>query len=99
MKVNERKGVLDPRLGVAQPVGPDTQSAAAGGVEPGDDQVTVSETARELARLRTEVGDVEATREDRVSTLRALVARGDYSADPRVVARKLLRELTGELVA
>jgi flagellar biosynthesis anti-sigma factor FlgM len=99
MKVNERKGVSDPRLGVALPVGPEAQAPAAGSVESGGDQVSVSETARELARLRGEVGDVQATREDRVAALRSQVEQGSYSADLRIVARKLLREVTGDLIA
>ena len=58
MKIHERKGVLDPRLGgpdAIQTEGPGTSAAPSNG---GSDQVSVSDIGRELARLRAEVGDV-----------------------------------------
>jgi hypothetical protein len=60
--------------------------------------VSVSDAARELARLRAEVGDLDAIRGEAVSGLSAVMAKGQYSADFRMVAQKVLRELLGELL-
>lgn len=98
MKIHERKGVLDPRLG-----GPDAiQSESHGGVtapSPGSpDQVSVSDLGRQIARFRADVGDVNDIREDKVRGLQAVMAKGQYSADIRDVARKLLREILGQVL-
>ena len=99
MKVDERKGPQEPRLG-----GPGAIQPAAGtsgpSAPPVSDQVSVSDTARRLAQLRAEVGDVrvDAVRQEKVQGLRAVMAKGHYSADLEGVARKLLREVLGELL-
>ena len=99
MKIQERKGVLDPRLGGPDPVRPDG-GASGESVAPGSgDQVTVSEAARDLARLRAEVGDLGAVRQDKVEGLAAVMAKGQYSADFHDVAEKVLREVLGEVLA
>jgi flagellar biosynthesis anti-sigma factor FlgM len=98
MKVSERKGVLDPKVGGLGPVRPDGQ-AGAPVAPPTTDQVSVSDAARELARLRAEVGDVGEVRTAKVEGLSAVMAKGQYSADVRDVAQKLLRHVLGELVA
>jgi flagellar biosynthesis anti-sigma factor FlgM len=100
MKIQERKGVLDPRLGgpdAIQADGPGTTAAPSPGGSDAD-QVSVSELGRELARLRTEVGNVGDVREDKVRGLQAVMAKGQYSADIRDVARKLLQEILGQVV-
>jgi anti-sigma28 factor (negative regulator of flagellin synthesis) len=97
MRVNDRKSVLDPRVGGPEPVGAGDGAAPARGSE-GGDRVSVSEAARELAILRVGVGDLGALDRARVAGLAARLARGDYSADLREVARRMLRELLGEAV-
>ena len=99
MKIQERKGVLDPRLGGPDAVRPDGGSSSGSPAPGSGDQVTVSEAARELARLRAEVGDLGAVRQDRVEGLAAVMAKGQYSADFDDVAEKILRELLGEVLA
>jgi flagellar biosynthesis anti-sigma factor FlgM len=97
MKVDDRKSVTDPRLGTTSTVQPGTAPAS----EPvsGGDQVTVSSAARELARLRAEVGDVSAVDQQKLQGLTAVMARGQYSADLRDVAKKILREMMSDLLA
>jgi flagellar biosynthesis anti-sigma factor FlgM len=98
MKVGERKSVLDPRVGgavgPAPAAGPPPAAASTGG-----DQVSVSETARELAHLRAEVGDVDTVAAEQVASLRAAAARGAYVPDVRGAAERLLREVLEELLA
>ena len=100
MKINEQKGVLDSHLG-----GPDAvrqrsgTTPAPGRLEaPAGDRVSVSDGARELARLRAAVGDVDGIRSERVEALRAEVSAGRYQVDLEATARKLLGELLGELL-
>ena len=98
MKIHERKGVLDPRLG-----GPDAihSESPAGATAPGgggSDQVSVSDLGRQIASFRSEVGSVHDVREDKVRGLQAVMAKGQYSADIRDVARKLLRDILGQVL-
>ena len=96
MKVNDRKGVTDPRLvglSAVRPTGGTIPPAL-----PAGDRVSVSEAARALARLRAEVGDVGAVDQAKVESLASLVARGQYTVDLREVARRLLRELIGDVL-
>ena len=67
MKVDDRKGLIDPALGVAHgvPHGPGAPAPPGGD----GDQVTVSGAARELARLRAEVGDVGAVDQEKLRGL------------------------------
>lgn len=97
MKVDDRKIVTDPRLGTTTPVQPGAVAVS----EPvgGGDHVTVSSTARDLARLRAEVGDVSAVDQQKLQGLAAVMARGQYSADLRDVAKKILREMMTDLLA
>jgi flagellar biosynthesis anti-sigma factor FlgM len=99
MKIDQQKGVLDPRLGPTDAVRAGTGGAPAAPAPPArGDRVSVSEGARELSRLRAAVGDVDAIRPDRVDALRAAVMAGRYHPDLGQVARTLLRELLGELL-
>lgn len=95
MKVEGRKGALDPTLG-AGTVRPDEAPSSPTAVG-GADQVNLSDAARSLARLRTEVGDVRSIDEFKVTQLSALASDGQYRPDFREVARRLLRELLGDL--
>ena len=97
MKVDDRKGPQ----GLS---GPGAIQPAAGTVglseTPVADQVSVSDTARRLAQLRAELGDVsvEGIRQEKVEGLRAVMAKGQYSADLEDVAQKLLRDVLGGLL-
>jgi len=97
MKVDERKGPQAPNVG-----GPGAIQPAAGTASPSapsaTDQVSVSDTARRLAQLRAEVGDVSVDAVRQEKGLRAVMAKGQYSADLEDVARKLLREVLGGLL-
>jgi anti-sigma28 factor (negative regulator of flagellin synthesis) len=97
MKVNERKGAIDPAV-AGSAVRPDGAAAAP---EPpaAADRVSVSAAARDLARLRSAVGDVNTVSAERVSGLSAVMAKGQYSADVRDVAAKVLRSILGELLS
>ncbi len=92
MKVNEPKVLLHPRFG-----GP----TGRGSVAPrrAADRVSVSDMGRLLVSLKGELGPLDVLREEKVSGLRAALAKGDYSADIQDVAREFLRELLGELLA
>lgn len=97
MKVGEGKGVLGSRLGGVDAVHP-SGTPAPPVASAGADRVSVSPLGRELAHLRGEIGDLDAINEERVVGLRAVMAEGHYSADFQHVARKLLRELLGQLL-
>ena len=95
MKIDERKGVLDPQLAGTDPLRPGDRAAGAPNA-PAGDRVSVSDTARELVALRAAVGDPGAVRQDRVAVLQAAVDAGGYAPDVQAVARTLLRELIGD---
>ena len=99
MKINDRKDVLDPQL-----IGPDAvrggPRGAGDGADPeaSGDRVTVSDAARDLARLRAQVGDVDAVRSERVAALRAALDAGEYRVDPAALAKSVLGELLADHV-
>lgn len=99
MKVGDRKQVPNPALGgIATP----GEAGAAGSPPPApasaEDQVRVSQAARALARLITQVeGEEPDIRTEKVEPLRAAVARGEYRVDVQATARKFLREVLGDL--
>jgi anti-sigma28 factor (negative regulator of flagellin synthesis) len=97
MKVNERKGLIDPA--VAGPAVRPDGGAVAPEPPASTDKVSVSDAARDLARLRGEVGDVNTVNVEKVSGLSAVMAKGQYSADVRDVATKVLRSILGELLS
>jgi hypothetical protein len=92
MKVNEPKVLLHPRFG--GPIGRVPGAPARAG-----DRVSVSDAGRLLAGLKAEVGPLDTLREEKVTGLRAVMAKGNYSADIQDVARQFLRELLGQLLA
>ena len=65
----------------------------------GDDRVQVSDTARMLVRLRSEVGAVDGVRDDVVASFRDRIARGDYQPDYPGVAQNLLRDVMEQVVS
>ena len=99
MKVDDRKGPQEARLSGPGAIQPAAGAAGPSGT-PATDHVSVSDTARRLAQLRAELGDVsvETIREAKVQGLRAVMAKGQYSADIEDVARKLLRDVVGGLL-
>jgi flagellar biosynthesis anti-sigma factor FlgM len=55
------------------------------------DAVSISDTGRSLAAARTAVAAPTATREDRISALKAAVANGTYAVDSRRLATSMVR--------
>ena len=101
MKINDGKGVQGSLLdgtGAVRPAPAGADRHAEAGA-PTTDQVSVSETARRLAQLHAGVGDPGIVRNDKVEGLRAVMAKGRYSADLNQVADKFLRETLSGLVA
>ena len=94
--VNDRKGMGNPH--VVGPSGVRPDGLITPPAPPTGDQVSVSEAARELARLRAEVGDVGFVDRRKVENLASVVAKGQYTVDLREVARRLLRELIGDVL-
>ena len=97
MKVDDRKSVLDPRVGGPQAPAPGAPADAPGTPAPSADQVSVSDTARDLAKLRSAVGDPDGVREEKVAKLREAIENGSYHPDVRETAKKLLREILGDV--
>ena len=58
-----------------------------------------AEQERELARLRIAVGNVESVRAERVQAVGAAVTGGRYRPDTDAVARAVLRDVLGHLLA
>jgi flagellar biosynthesis anti-sigma factor FlgM len=102
MKVNERKQVQDPRVG-GLPGTVDTTPAgrADDANEASSDSVRVSQVARALARLVDHGGalaeGLTTVRPEVVDPLREAVSKGEYQVDFEGTARKLLREILGDL--
>jgi negative regulator of flagellin synthesis FlgM len=55
------------------------------------DSVSLSDSARELARASKSVADAADVREDRVAAVKAAIANGTYSVDSRSLAKSMLR--------
>lgn len=56
------------------------------------DQVTVSESAKEIGRLQLEVSKVPEIREGRVDEIKNAINAGTYNVKGEAVAGKLLKE-------
>jgi flagellar biosynthesis anti-sigma factor FlgM len=97
MKVNDRK-VLNRVVEGTAGVRPDASAAATPPAAP-EDRVSVSDTARELARLRSDLGPVDLMRPEKVASIQDVMAKGQYSADPPHVARDFLREMLSQLLS
>ena len=63
----------------------DVQTASAG-----QDKVVMSGNARLLSKARVALGNVEETNTDRISSLKAQIANGDYTVKISDLARKLV---------
>ena len=97
MKVNEPKVLLHPRFG--GPTGRVPTGRVWEAPTSAADPFSVSDRGRLLAGLKGEVGPLDVLREEKVTALRAMMAKGSYSADIQDVAREFLRELLGQLLA
>ena len=95
MKIDDRKGVLDPQLVGTDPTRPDGRAAVPPAAQTGD-RVSVSDTARQLAGLRAAVGDLDGVRQERVAVLQSAIDAGRYDVDPQAVAQSFLREVTAD---
>jgi len=91
-----RKVSWIPRLSTA---GPGESSGAAYLRGPAELLPDAAEQEREMARLRIAVGNVETVRADRVQALGAAVTGGRYRPDTDAVARAVLRDVLGHLLA
>lgn len=58
----------------------------------GKDQVTVSEKAKEIGKLQTEVGNIPEIRADRVEQVKKAYSSGVYNVKGEAVAAKILKE-------
>lgn len=98
MKIGDRRNT-DP-LGVGTVGGADgSATERVDGEGGGTDSVRVSTAARALARLIARQEAVaDDVRTDRVEPLRAAVAEGRYQVDLQATAKKLLREVVGDLL-
>lgn len=56
------------------------------------DQITVSESAKEIGRLQLEVSKVPEIRDDRVNEVKNAINAGTYNVEGKAVAGKLLKE-------
>jgi negative regulator of flagellin synthesis FlgM len=54
------------------------------------DSAGISAEARALSRAHTAVRDASDLREERIQALKATIANGTYSPDPREIARKII---------
>jgi len=59
----------------------------------GGDKVSLSDEARALSRLRTEVGDVSGVRAEKVEEVRGRIERGEFQIDLKAVARKFIESI------
>jgi len=91
MKIDDRKILR----GGAQGDGLSAPRGSPGAVEPGE-PIDAPTQVHELVRA---CGPVDLLRTDLVRRARAAMANGSHCVEPRAVARKLLRELLGELVS
>lgn len=57
------------------------------------DQVTVSEKAREIGRLKLDIATLPDMQTDRIEDLKRDINNGTYRVDSQLVADKFLREL------
>jgi len=96
MNVDERKILLHQQLGGRI----DRLPASSGApLRSTAERIELPRMGHVLASLRTEVGPLHLPRAEKVAGLRAVMAKGNYSADLQDVARKFLRELLEQLLA
>jgi flagellar biosynthesis anti-sigma factor FlgM len=98
MKVNDRKGVVNRGVEGPGPVGLDAPGAPAAPSVP-EDRISVSDMARELAKLRNELGPIDQVRTEKIASIQDIMAKGQYSADPPRVARDFLRDILAQLLS
>lgn len=88
-KLNNVGGVQRPDVPreKAQVEKPEAPEAAAK-----KDQVTVSDKAKEIAKLKAEVNDMPEIRADRVEEVKKAIDAGTYNVKGEAVAGKLIKE-------
>lgn len=69
-----------------------TRDAAANEGAPASDSTGITSNARELSQAREVVEASPEVRAEKVAALKAAIANGTYSADPREIARSLLEK-------
>lgn len=75
------------RLRPAAPAGSATTAAATAH----DDSVTITDTARRIAALRDAIASTPEVDAGRVAALSRAIEQGQYAADPRKIADRLLQ--------
>jgi negative regulator of flagellin synthesis FlgM len=78
------------RLRPAAPAGSATTAAGAAAALPSD-SVSITDTARRLAALRDAVASMPEIDAGRVTALSQAIEQGQYAADPRKIADRLLQ--------
>jgi|SRR5581483_6301023 len=99
MKVTDRKELLNRPVESPGAPRPDGGAPAPAAPSTGEDRVSVSQAARDLAQLREQVGPLDGVRTETVSHVQGLIASGQYAPDLHHVATNVLRDVLGELVA
>lgn len=84
----EPKGVSQPSI---ERTKDKTQGGKAGETKQ-NDQVTVSDTAKEIARLRGEASKLPEVRTEKVNDIKKAVDAGTYNVKGEAVAAKMLKE-------
>jgi flagellar biosynthesis anti-sigma factor FlgM len=88
------------RLDATSPQRGDAPRTARGdGGVAAPDRVDLSSDARTLAGLRAEIGPLDEVREERVAGLRTVMGTGSYRVATETVARDLLMDELGGLLA
>lgn len=98
MKITRRPPSGLPDVGTAPPVGEVAEPAAGTPGQRGD-RVELSSEARLRARLRQEIGDLDAVPSEQVQALRAEIESGTYYRDSQAVAERFLRDVAADLLA
>ena len=91
MRIPEK---IEPKGVSTQGVERNREKAPAGKIEDvkKDDQVTVSDRAKEIARLRGEASKLPEVRTEKVNDIKKAVDSGTYNVKGEAVAAKMLKE-------
>jgi negative regulator of flagellin synthesis FlgM len=97
IRPNDASGIYRQQVGQAEAAEAAAQARRAGGASAGQraDRVTLSEGAREFARIMDAVKAAPDTRAERVDALRDRIAAGQYEVDHYGLARLLAERGVG----
>jgi flagellar biosynthesis anti-sigma factor FlgM len=98
MKITRRAPGGLPGIGLPGAIGDAAAPDAPDGPGRGD-RVDISAEARLRARLRREIGDLDAVASARVAELRAQIEAGTYHRSPQAVAERFLADVAADLLA